>query len=123
MNHSWKFSHYLISAVIIIAAILTLLCTWSPLLFNIINNIYSPPQYNGFEVPTRVVGVNYPITSLVWLGIFFVISIIILILWARRRRATSALFWMNGISVAIIISHLVMWIIWLIPLLVPNLAL
>jgi hypothetical protein len=111
-NNSWGRG----KTLCIVAAVLIMLCTWSPLMFNIYSNTYCTPQYDGFETPTRVVGINYPAVSLVWLGAAFVISMVILVLRANRNRAFSTRFWLNSVFGSIIISHLVMWIFLLIPL-------
>jgi len=113
MTHNWKSLKFLTSVILCLAAVLAVLCIWSPLLLTIYNNINTPPV-NGFGVPMRAVGVNYPIISFIWLGVPFVIFISILFL--QRRRASSYLFWINGISVAIILSHLIMWIFLTFPL-------
>lgn len=84
-------------------------------MFTIYNYIYGAPQYNGVEIPTRVVGVNYPTASFIWLGVSFIICMLILVLLAKRRKASSPWFWVNGIFLSIIISHMVMWGYWINP--------
>lgn len=102
-----KLSNYLISAVLIIVAFLLLLGTLSPWLFTI--NIPNPSTNNGFEVPMRVVGANYPISSLVILASFFIIGVLMLFCFAKKRKTTSARFWINGISISLIVSLAIMW--------------
>lgn len=106
MTHNWKSINFLTSAILCLVAVLTILCTWIPLFLSIYNN--NTPLNDGYMVPTRAIGVNYPITSSVWLSVSFVIFIFILFL--QRRKASSCLFWINGISASIILSHLIMWI-------------
>lgn len=104
-----KRSKYLISAVLVIAALLSILITWSPLLFTLLDYA-SQPLNNGYEVPMRAVGVNYPLFSLYILAAAFIVGMLILFLLARKRKAAPAWFWINGISSALIVAHAVMWI-------------
>jgi hypothetical protein len=113
MNHTWKLSNYLIPTILSLVAFLTIFCTWGPLFYplflTIYNNVITTPQ-NGFEGPMRVVGVNYPTITFVWLSASFVIFLFVLFFFAKRSKASSGLFWINGISISIILSHIIMWI-------------
>lgn len=107
MPHNWKFFNYITSAILCLVAVLTIFCTWSPLY----STINITPQYNGFiEQPTRAVGINYPISLLIWLGAFFVIFLFIFFILAKKRKASSRLFWINGILASIIGSHIFLWL-------------
>ncbi|MEQ8176470.1 MAG: hypothetical protein ABRQ26_15570 [Syntrophomonadaceae bacterium] len=110
LNHMKpKLSSYLISAVLFMVAFLPLLGTLSPWLFKIID-FSSPSTNNGFEVPMRVVGANYPISALVILASFFIIGMFIVFLYAKKSKTTSIRFWINGISISLIVSQAIMWI-------------
>ena len=112
MNTNRKFFNYLISIFLCVVAILTLFITWSPLfcpiLFTFYNNINSIFTNTGSVV--MVVGVNYPKVSFMWLGALFTIFTFLLFLLAKKRKAPSGFFWINGISISIILSHLIMWL-------------
>jgi len=104
-----KRSKYLLSAVLVIAALLSILITWGPLLFTL-PDYASQPLNNGYEVPMRVVGVNYPIFS-IYIGVAaFIVGMLILFLLARKRKAASAWFWINGISSVLIVAQAIMWV-------------
>jgi glucan phosphoethanolaminetransferase (alkaline phosphatase superfamily) len=100
---------YLLSAVLVIAALLSILVTWSPLLFTL-PDYTSRPLHNGYEVPMGVVGVSYPLFSLYILAAAFIAGMLILFFLARKRKAALARFWINGISSALILAHAVMWL-------------
>lgn len=101
----------LISTILCLAAILTIFCTWIPLFLNISINTF---KNNSFMV--RAFGINYPSSSFVCLGAAFFIFMFILFLLSRRRKASSYLFWINGISLSVILSHIIMWIFLISPI-------
>lgn len=103
MNRRYK---YLISAILVIIAFVMLLATLSPFLLMTFNSV-NPSINNAYEVPMRVVGANYPIYSLYILAFSFIVGMLLLFLYAKRKKTTSALFWINGISISLIIAHIV----------------
>lgn len=112
-----KLSKYLLSAVLVIVALLLLLGTLSPFLLMMFNSV-SHAMNDGYEVPMRVVGANYPVFSLYILAFSFIVCMLLLYMSAKRREITTALFWINGISISFIISYAVA----LLELLVINLV-
>lgn len=103
-----KRSKYLVSAILVIVALLLLVVTLSPFLLMMFNSA-SPAINSGYDVPMRVVGANYPIFTLYILAFSFIACMLLLFLYAKRRKTTSVLFWINGISISLIISHAAAW--------------
>lgn len=109
MNRNWKIFNYMISAILILAAILTIYCTWSSILFTIYGNNCAPPP-NGIEVPMRVVGVNIP--NALWVGLSLVIVLSVLLLLAERRKISAGYIWINSLAILIIVCHMIVWMAW-----------
>lgn len=102
-----KLSSCIIGAILFIAAILVVYCTWSPFLLSFYSPV--PASNNGYEVPMRVVGVNFPIASLIWLGVSFIVFLVLWIVLAGKKKNSAGLFWLNGLSVSLLLAHAVMW--------------
>ncbi|MEA4924268.1 MAG: hypothetical protein VB084_03065 [Syntrophomonadaceae bacterium] len=105
MNRNWKLFNYLITAILSLAAILTIFCVWSPYL---INTDATFPD-SGLEVPMRVVGVN--MSHVMLLGVCLVIAVSIVFLSVKRKKIPTGLLWVNGIALLIIVSHLI-WLLY-----------
>ncbi len=105
MNRSWKLFNYLITAILSLAAILTIFCVWSPYLIT----THTTFPDSGFEVPMRVVGVNMP--NVMLLGVCLVIAVLIVFLFVKRKKIPMGLLWVNGIAILIIFSHLI-WLLY-----------
>lgn len=109
MNQNRKHYNYLITAILIITSILMIFCVLSPFLLPLFYNWLCLFGHDGYAVPTRVVGVSYPISSLLPLSISFALCILLVFSLAKRKKASSVMFWINGIAISITVST-VMWL-------------
>lgn len=114
-----KFTCNLFSVGLGLVAFCAAFCTWAPFFYpsilTVITNINSSPRNNGYQMPMRVAGINYPITAIIGAGIALVISLLLLLLLAKQRKTSAGWFWANGLSAVVIISHFVMWVLMLYP--------
>lgn len=91
--------NYIVAIVILLSSIMLVLWIWAPRVLG--------GMLHVFMNPSRVVGLNLPVTSIIPLLIS--LFVLILALFARsRKRGKSLLYWVNGLSMSIIISHLIM---------------
>lgn len=87
-------------------------CTWTSL-FPVAYNLISPPQYtqyDGLDLPTRVVGFNYSISFIILFISSAAILMLALFLFGWKKKYSSVSYWINSIAISSIIPHTVFWI-------------
>jgi len=94
-----KILNYILTVIVLSISILLILWIWAPTVFFSI--------INWFVVPSRVVALNLMITSIIPLLISLFVCLLLLFIIAWKKKV-SVLYWINGLSTSIIISHLIM---------------
>jgi len=111
MNGKWL-SNYGLSILLCFTAVMMVVCTWTSL-FPVAYNLISPPQYtqyDGLDLPTRVVGFNYSISFIILFISSAAILMLALFLFGWKKKYSSVSYWINSIAISSIIPHIVFWI-------------
>lgn len=91
--------NYILTIVILLTSIMLILLIWLPKAFIWIINILINPS--------RIVGSNLPVTSIVPLLVSLLVFVLVLFTFSRKKKR-SLLYWINGLSISVIVSHFIM---------------
>ncbi|HQA08466.1 MAG TPA: hypothetical protein PKW25_10375 [Syntrophomonadaceae bacterium] len=111
MNFKWQ-PKYVLSLLLSLAAVILVVFTWTSL-FTVAYNLISPlpfEQFYGLDTPTRVAGLNYPISFIIKFISSIAILLLLLFLFGWKKKYSSASYWINSIAISIMVPHIFLWV-------------